>query len=54
MSACPDLICGSIGSNVKEIHWMEKSGHLVLLEDELDQVVKITEGFIERVMALAN
>ena len=49
--ACPDLICAATGSSVKEIHWMEKSGHLVILEDELDQVVELTEQFIKRIIA---
>lgn len=48
-AACPDLICASSGSSVKEIHWMEKSGHLVILEEELDQVVERTERFIQRI-----
>lgn len=48
----PGIIAQRIGSQVKEIHWMERSSHCVLLDQELDQVDEITENFIQRCLAI--
>ena len=40
----------NIGSPVKELHWMENSVHVVILDHELEQVVAVTTRFIERVL----
>ncbi len=45
----PDDIFQSIQSTQKEIHWMEKSSHCVILDQELEQVAKITLDFIDSV-----
>ena len=37
------------GSQAKDLYWMEESGHVVVLERELDQIVEITLGFLGRV-----
>jgi len=44
-----DLLYHNIGSPVKELHWLENSAHVVILEDELEQVVELTINFMERV-----
>lgn len=46
-----DLISRSVRSSLKEVHWMEKTGHLVILDQELDQVAEITLAFIHRSLA---
>ena len=38
------------GSTHKELHWMENSGHVVLLEQEHEQVAGLTIQFIEKVL----
>ncbi len=44
----PDTIYNHVNSAIKEIHWMEKSGHCVALDCEFDQVAEITLRFLER------
>jgi carboxylesterase len=39
-----------IGSPLKELHWLEHTGHLVLLEHEIEQVTALTLRFIERLL----
>jgi len=45
----PQLILENIQSVVKEIHWLEKSGHCVALDCELEQVINITLQFLKKV-----
>ena len=47
-----DIILDGIESEIKERHWMEKSAHVVLLEDELPDIIDLVEEFIERVMQI--
>jgi carboxylesterase len=42
------IVYREIGSAVKELHWLEHTGHLVLLEQELEQVVALTVNFMEK------
>jgi carboxylesterase len=44
----PEIIADKVSSNVTKIHWMEDSGHCVVLDYEQDQVAKVTLDFIER------
>jgi carboxylesterase len=37
-----------IGSDQKELHWMENSRHVVILDDEFDRVAALTLKFIEK------
>lgn len=37
-----------VGSTVKEFHWMEKSTHCVMLDQELEAVQHITLAFLKR------
>jgi esterase/lipase len=36
-----------IGSLIKELHWLDHSGHLVILDHEIDEVVTLTFRFLE-------
>jgi carboxylesterase len=48
--AVPEEIISSVNSQVCELHWMAHSRHVVLLDDELDQVTQITLDFLRRVL----
>jgi len=39
-----------IGSAAKELHWLDRSTHCVILDQELPQVAEITINFIERIL----
>jgi len=41
------IIHSKISSQSKQLHWMEKSTHVVLLDEELDQVTELTLQFIQ-------
>jgi carboxylesterase len=43
----PDTIFQQVSSQVKEIHWMAKSSHCVILDQELDEVTLITLKFLD-------
>lgn len=45
-----ELILQGISSTVKELHWMEHSHHVIILDRELDQVTEITLAFMEQVL----
>jgi carboxylesterase len=47
----PEIIARETNSEVKEIYWMEKSTHCVILDVELEQVARLTLRFMERAMA---
>lgn len=44
------LIYNSIGSKEKELLWMQRSGHCIILHNEREQVYKKTHHFIESVL----
>ena len=44
----PESIAAQVSSEIKEIHWMDDSGHCVMLDREKDRVAKITLDFLER------
>jgi carboxylesterase len=46
----PELISQSVSSKVKEIRWMEKSGHVVIVDREWQTVAELTQQFIQRVL----
>jgi carboxylesterase len=46
----PHLIASQVSSEIKEIYWMEKSTHCVILDCELEQVAGLTARFIERAL----
>ena len=44
------IILQGVNSTLKEHHWMEKSTHVVILDQELDQVAELTLRFMERAL----
>lgn len=47
----PQMLVTATQSRDIEIHWMAKSGHVVIIDQEMDEVAQITLSFIERVLA---
>jgi carboxylesterase len=45
-----DIVYREAGSATKELHWMEKSDHLVILGRELAEVTARTLSFMERAL----
>ncbi|MCB8978315.1 MAG: alpha/beta fold hydrolase [Ardenticatenaceae bacterium] len=43
-----DIILEGVLSERVEQHWWEKSGHVILLEDELDEITAVTLNFIQK------
>jgi carboxylesterase len=46
----PEKILSSVQSNVKELHWLPKSGHVVLLDQEWDQAANLSLDFLHRIL----
>ncbi|MBE7552747.1 MAG: alpha/beta fold hydrolase [Anaerolineales bacterium] len=42
------ILYREIGSPLKELHWLEHTGHLVMLDHEIEQVTSLTLRFMER------
>jgi len=49
---CIDVIAQKVSSSYKEIHWLNQSGHCVLLDCERTQVERISKEFIQKVIQL--
>jgi carboxylesterase len=49
----PAEIISHVNSQVCELHWMAHSRHVLLLDDELDQVTNITLDFLHRALPTA-
>ncbi len=49
-SDVPDMIYNSVQSSTKEIYWMEKSAHCVIIDQEKEEVDQITLKFIKKVL----
>ena len=43
-----EVIMDGVSSKVKEHHWMEKSSHSILLDEEYEEVAEMSMAFIER------
>jgi carboxylesterase len=46
----PEMVIRRIKSNIKEVHWMDRSSHCVILDCQFEQVADITLKFIHRVL----
>ena len=46
-----DIILRAVASTVREHHWMEGSGHPILIDAELDTVTDLSLQFIEKVIS---
>jgi carboxylesterase len=49
---CGQLIYNAIHSEIKDLHIMQQSGHVMLLGDEFELITKITVQFLKRVNIL--
>ncbi|MCP4141190.1 MAG: alpha/beta fold hydrolase [Chloroflexi bacterium] len=52
LTVAPDageIIMNGVSSDIKEHHWMEKSSHSILLDEEYEKVAEISLGFIENI-----
>jgi len=47
-----EILARSVSSSIKELHWLEKSHHCLLLDEEWEQAAQLTLQFLERVIAL--
>lgn len=47
-----DIILRGVASKVKEHHWMEGSGHPILIDAELEEVTNLSLNFMERALAV--
>ena len=45
-----DIILSGVQSAVKELYWMEKSGHVVILEKQFEEVLNTTIEFIKKII----
>jgi len=45
-----DIILTGVQSAVKELYWMEKSGHVVILEKQFEEVLNATLDFIQKII----
>ncbi len=45
-----EIILEGVLSEQAEQHWWEQSGHVILLEDELDEITAVTHQFMQKVM----
>ncbi len=45
-----ELILSGVQSAVKELFWMEKSGHIVILDKQFEEVLLITLDFIKKIL----
>ena len=46
----PEIINQNVASTIKEIHWLDNSGHCVMLEEQCQQVEDFTLEFIQRIL----
>ena len=45
-----DIILRGVQSAVKELYWMEKSGHVVIMAKQFEEVLKTTLEFIQKII----
>lgn len=50
----PDLIASRVRSTIKEIHWLERSTHCVLLDQEWEQAAAWALDFVNQCLATEN
>jgi carboxylesterase len=46
----PEILAREVSSAVKEVHWLEQSGHCVILDGEWETAAALTVQFVERVL----
>lgn len=45
-----EIILEGANSNIKELYWMENSTHVVIIDDELDEITKLTNQFLQKAL----
>ena len=45
-----DIIFQGVQSAVRESHWMKKSNHVVILDNEFEEVTTITLEFVKKIL----
>lgn len=50
----PDFLDQHVASKIKEIHWMDRSAHCVIIDQEMDQVNQITLNFLTKILNSAH
>lgn len=48
--SAPQIIYERVRSTVKELHWMERSTHCVILDQEREQIFALTANFLSRIL----
>jgi esterase/lipase len=48
------IILDGVQSAYTELHWMEQSGHVVILDDELDEIARITHQFMQKAIQMSQ
>ncbi len=51
---CGRIIVDGIQSSYSELHWMEESGHVVILDHEIDDIVALTRKFIQKAIQIES
>ena len=44
-----DIICKGVQSSVCELYWMENAHHVIILDQEFEEVLKLSLDFIEKI-----
>lgn len=47
----PEMISRQVSSTVKELHWLDQSGHCVILDGEWEKAAEWTRQFIQKVLS---
>jgi carboxylesterase len=50
----PEYLHNEVSSQIKEIHWMERSSHCVVLDCQREEVAEITLRFLDRIESGLN
>ena len=45
-----DIIMAGVSSSIKQLLWMENSAHIIILEDEREQIFDLTRTFLSIVL----
>jgi len=47
---CGEIILAGVSSKFKQLHWYERSSHVVLIDDEIDAVIQDCVNFMEKAL----
>jgi carboxylesterase len=49
-ASVPEVIAARVASDKKEVHWLERSPHVLLLDQEWQQAAALTLSFLKSVL----